>query len=234
MTKLKLIIDGGKATANPQFAQSLGPLGIMQNVLNDINKKTIDFKGIKIPVEVEVNKDKSYSITIGTPSVAELVKTELKAEKGAGYQKLEKIGNLAIQDVIKIAKMKRVGLLVNNFKGAVKTVLGTCNQMGVFVENREPKFISKEIDKGVYDEVILKEETEVTKEKRTELKNYLDNINKELKSKLQKVKELKEEKEKAKEAKPAEGAAPAAEAKPGAKPEAKKEEKKEVKKESKK
>jgi len=107
MTKLKLIIDGGKATANPQFAQSLGPLGIMQNVLNDINKKTIDFKGIKIPVEVEVNKDKSYSITIGTPSVAELVKTELKAEKGAGYQKLEKIGNLAIQDVIKIAKMNK-------------------------------------------------------------------------------------------------------------------------------
>lgn len=229
MSKIKLIIDGGKASVTPQFAQALGPLGIMQNVLNDINKKTVDFKGIKVPVEVDVNKDKTYNITIGTPSASELIKSEIKAEKGAGYQKLEKIGNIAIQDVIKIAKMKRVGLLVNNLKSAIKTVLGTCNQMGVLVENKEPKMVSKDVDSGVYNQIISKEETEVNPEKRKELKAFLDEANSKLKDKLKKVKEDKELKEKKAEGTAAPGATPAAEAKPAAaekKPADKKEAKK--------
>ncbi|MDD5651765.1 MAG: 50S ribosomal protein L11 [Candidatus Nanoarchaeia archaeon] len=230
MSKIKLIVDGGKAAANPTVAQALGPLGIMQKVLDDVNKKTVDFKGIKVPVEIDVNKDKTYTITIGTPSAAELIKGELKAEKGAGYQNLEKIGNFAIQDIIRIAKMKRSGLLVNNLKSAIKTILGTCNQMGVFVENIEPKEISKQVDAGVYDKIISKEETEVNSQKRAELKQFLDEINNKNKDKLKKVKEDKELKEK-KEAKPAEGAAPVA---AGAKVEAKPAEKKEVKKEAKK
>ncbi|MBU0929679.1 MAG: 50S ribosomal protein L11 [Nanoarchaeota archaeon] len=229
MSKLKLIVDGGKATANPQFAQALGPLGIMQNVLNDINQKTVDFKGIKVPVEIDVNKDKTYNITIGTPSASELIKSELKAEKGAGYTRLEKIGNLAVQDVIKIAKMKRLGLLVNNLKSAIKTILGTCNQMGVLVENKDAKDVSKDVENGVYDKIISKEETEVSAEKRSELKKTLEEMNQKFSDRLKKKKEEEELKEKKSTATPAEGAAPTTETKPAAvekKPAEKKEAKK--------
>lgn len=216
MSKIKLIVDGGKAVANPQFAQALGPLGIMQNVLNDINKKTVDFKGIKVPVEIDVNKDKTYNIIIGTPSASELIKGELKVEKGSGYPNLEKVGNVAIQDVIKIAKMKRLGLLANNLKSAIKTILGTCNQMGVLVENKDAKEVSKDVENGVYDKIILKEEIEVSSEKRSELKKTLDETNQKLSEKLKKKKEEEELKEKKATGTPTEGAAPAGEAKPAA------------------
>lgn len=232
MSKLKLIVDGGKATANPQVAQQLGPLGIMAKVLADINQKTASFNGIKVPVEIEVNKDKTYNITIGTPSASELIKTELKIELGAGYQKLEKVGNLAFQDVIKIADMKKEGLLVNNFKAAIKTILGTCNQMGILVENKIPKDVSKEVEMGVYDSLINKKDIFVSKEKRDELQKYLDETKQTLKTELDRVKALKEEKkEKAAaattptegaEAKPVAAEKAPAEKKPTEKKEAKK------------
>ena len=233
MSKLKLIVDGGKTTANPQVAQQLGPLGIMAKVLGDINQKTASFSGIKVPVEIEVNKDKTYTITIGTPSASELIKTELKLELGAGYQKLEKVGNLAFQDVIKIADMKKDGLLVNNFKAAIKTILGTCNQMGVLVENKNPKDVSKEVEIGIYDSLIDKKDIFVSKEKRVELQNYLDETKRSLKTELDRVKALKEEKkEKAAAATtPAEGGA---EAKPAAAEKAPTEKKPAEKKEAKK
>jgi len=231
MSKLKLIVDGGKAVANAQTAQSLGPLGIMANVLADINKKTSIFLGIKVPVEIEVNKDKTYNITIGTPSASELIKTELKLEKGAGFQNLEKLGNFALQDVIKIADMKKEGLLVNNFKAAIKTILGTCNQMGILVENKNPKDISKEVDSGIYDKLIERKDISVSKEKRQELQLFLDETKQKLKSELEKAKAAKEEKKAATaaaatpsaEGASAASAAPAAaEKKPAEKKEAKK------------
>lgn len=207
MSKLKLIVDGGKATANPQVAQALGPLGIMAKVLADINQKTASFNGIKVPVEIEVNKDKTYNITIGTPSASELIKNELKLEKGAGYQNLEKVGNLAFQDVIKLADMKKEGLLVNTFKAAIKTVLGTCNQMGILVENKNPKDVSKEVDTGIYDSLINKKDISVSKEKRQELQIFLDETKQKLKADLDKAKAAKEEKKaKAAAAAPTEGA----------------------------
>lgn len=231
MSKLKLIVDGGKAVANAQTAQQLGPLGIMAKVLADINQKTVSFSGIKVPVEIEVNKDKTYNITIGTPSASELVKTELKIELGAGYQNLEKVGNLAFQDIIKIADMKKEGLLVNSFKAAIKTILGTCNQMGVLVENKNPKDISKEVDMGIYDSLINKKDISVSNEKKQELQAFLEETNKKLKSELDKAKAAKEEKKaKAAAAAPTEGApgeakpaaAAPAEKKPAEKKEAKK------------
>ena len=40
MTKLQLIVEGGKATPNPQMAQTLGPMKIPLNeVLAKINEK---------------------------------------------------------------------------------------------------------------------------------------------------------------------------------------------------
>ena len=55
--KIQLMIEGGKATPNPELSQKLGPLGInIMNVLNSINDKTINFKGMKIPVKVIFDK----------------------------------------------------------------------------------------------------------------------------------------------------------------------------------
>ena len=140
---IDLMVDGGKAAAGATMGQSLGPLGVnIQNVLKLINEKTVDFKGMQVPVKVIVDtQTKEVEITVGTPFTSELIKKELGIEKGSGVPHKIKVGNLAIEQVIKIAKMKKDSMLANNLKSAVKNVVGTCAQMGVLVEGKDSNLI---------------------------------------------------------------------------------------------
>jgi len=65
------------------------------------------------------------------------------------------VGNLSMEQVVKIAKEKQKELLVKDLKKIVKMVLGTCNSMnGVLVENKRPKDVIKEVEEGKWDEII--------------------------------------------------------------------------------
>ncbi len=193
------MIEGGKATSGAQMGQSFGPLGVdISMIINEINKKTAEFKGMKLPVKVIVETDdKSFELEIGTPPVSELIKKELGLQKGSSEPNLNKVGNLAIEQVIKIAKMKQNSMLVNNLKSAVKTVIGSCGVSGVLVESKEPKEINEEISKGVYDEVIEAETVEVSEEKKRKLKEGLDKIKGELEREKAEKKAEESEEEKA-------------------------------------
>ena len=242
--KVNLLVDGGAMTPGPALAQKLGPLGIdIGKVISDVNKATMSFKGTKVPVELDVDTSKkTYTISVSTPPIAELLKKELSAEKGSGDHKNNQIGNLAIEQVIKVAKTKLPGMLERNLKNAVKTVVGSCVSLGIMIESKPAKEIAKEIQEGVYDNEIASEKTEVSAEKRKILDKYFSDIKSKqeaLKKKAEEEKALAEQ-EKTKEAaaKPAEaetketkeaGAKPAAgkeAAKAAAKPAAKKEAKK--------
>jgi len=155
----KFIVDGGKATAGPPIGPALGPLGLnLMEVVRKINEATKDFAGMRVPVEVEVDVDtKAFDVKVGIPTTAALIARELKLEKGSSRPRSEKVGNLTMEQVIKITKIKRPALLAKTFKGAIKEVLGTCLSMGVTVDGKDPKQVQKEIDQGLYDD-LLKEE----------------------------------------------------------------------------
>ena len=201
MTKLQLIVEGGKATPNPQMAQTLGPMKIPLNeVLAKINEKTAALQGIKVPVTIDVNdKNKAYTISVGSPPTSELIKKELKLEKGSSTPNNQKIVNIAAEDVIKIAKMKMEGLLDRSLKAAVKTVAGTCNSMGILIEGKTSDKFNKDLEKGLYDQHLREERTQVSPERRTQLQAQLKNIQEELRKQLER---LKAKEEKAQEAAP--------------------------------
>jgi hypothetical protein len=144
-----------------------------------------------------------------TEKVSDLIKKELGLEKGSGTPHLVKTGNLAIEQVIKIAKEKKDSMLVNSLKAAVKTVIGTCGTLGVLVEGKEPREINADIDNGMYDKEINEEKTDVSDEKKQRLAEELNRINAELAKEKQAIEveekpaEKKEEKkeEKAEEKK---------------------------------
>ena len=102
--KLQVMVEGGKATSGPELAQKLGPLGInIVNVLNQINDKTSNFQGMKIPIKLIIDtKSKNIDYEVGTPPVSELIKKELGLEKGSAMPDKEKIGNLAIEHVLSL------------------------------------------------------------------------------------------------------------------------------------
>jgi len=147
---VEALVAGGQATAGPPLGPALGPLGVnVLAIVNKINEVTKDYAGMKVPVKVIVDTEtKEFEVTVGTPTTSALIVSELKIEKGSGSPKAQKVGNLSMEQVVRIAKMKQAELLSPNLKAAVKEVLGSCVSMGVTVDEKDPKEVQKEIDEG--------------------------------------------------------------------------------------
>jgi len=219
---INLLVKGGAASGGPPLGPALGPMGIPINkVVDAINEKTAAMKGMDVPVKVIVDTEtKTFEIEIGTPPASGLLKKEAGVSKGTGSP--VKVANIAIEQVIKVAKTKADNLLGSGLKNNVKEILGTCVSLGFEVEGKDPREIVKEINEGKFDKEISEGKTEADPEK--------------LKTIKARSQELSKEAEKVKVAKAAEAEAaaiPAAE-EAEAKPEEKKEEKKEPKKKKKK
>lgn len=219
---IKLIVDGGDMKPGPAVAQQIGPLGInMGKVIADVNTATLGFKGTKVPVEVDVDpKTKGYTIRVFSPPTAELIKKELGLEKGSGAAGTYKVGNIAFERIVDLAKTKRSNLLAKDLRAAIKLVVGTCVSLGVLIDNKPAKEIEKDIDAGVYDKEIKQEITQPSAEKAKQLKEFYTTV-KEKQDKEQKaLAEAKAAEEAAKAAvataAPTAGAAPVAGAAPAA------------------
>ena len=146
---INALVEGGKATPGPPLGPKLGPLGInVGKLISDINKATKDFTGMRVPVKLIIDTEKkNWEIEVGTPPTSQLLLKEVKAEKGAKTGE-EKIGNLTIEQIVKIAKIKMKEMDIKDLKSAVKVVLGTCISVGITVNGKDPREIQKEIDEG--------------------------------------------------------------------------------------
>jgi len=123
-------------------------------VVNKINELTKDYAGMKVPVKIIVDtEDKSFEVTVGTPTASALIVAELKIEKGSGTPNTVKVGNLSMEQIIRIAKIKRPELLAPTLKKATKEMLGTCVSLGVTVEGKDPREVQKDIDAGDYEQL---------------------------------------------------------------------------------
>lgn len=55
---VEILIEGGSATPGPPLGPALGPFGInMMQVVEEINNKSADFAGMKVPVKVSIDRD---------------------------------------------------------------------------------------------------------------------------------------------------------------------------------
>ena len=93
---------------------------------------------------------------ITTPTASALLVSELGVTKGSGTPSTEKVGDLSLEQVVKIAKMKSADVMARDLKAAVKEVLGTGVSMGVTVEGKDPRDIQKEIAEGKHDALLTK------------------------------------------------------------------------------
>lgn len=171
---IRLLIEGGEMKVSPTIAQKLGPLGLnIGKIIADVNTATAPFKGMKVPVALDVDiKTKKYKVDVSTPPTSELLKKELGVEKGTSASLKEKVGNAAIEQIIKVAKTKQDSMLINDFKKAVKIVVGSCVSLGILIENKNPKEIEGDIDLGEYDEIISEQKDSASPEKLRKLEEY--------------------------------------------------------------
>ncbi len=221
---LKLLVDAGEMKPSPAMSQKLGPMGInMGKVISEVNNSTKDFKGMKVPVELDIDpKTKNFKIAVKTPPTSELLKKEAGLEKASGEQKKIKVANLAMEQIIKVAKTKQNDMLDKDMKSKVKSVLGSCASLGIMVENHDAKRAMEQVNSGKFDKEINSESTEVSEEKSGSLKRFFSQIQKEQEEMLKREAEAKAAEEAAEAAaetgateekaeEKAEGAEPAAE-----------------------
>ena len=129
---IEILVEGGKATPGPPLGPAIGPLGInMMQVVEEINKKTADFGGMKVPVKI----------------------TELGIESGSHEPGTEVAADFSVEQAFKVARMKFDDLLANDYKHATKEVIGTCVSMGINVQGKDGRETQKDIDNGDYDDV---------------------------------------------------------------------------------
>lgn len=152
---VEALVSGGQATAGPPLGPTLGPLGInIMAVVTKINELTHDYAGMKVPVKIVVDtEDKTFEVIVGTPTASALLVAELKIEKGSGTPNSVKVGDLSVEQIVRIAKIKRPELLAKTLKGAAKEMMGTCISVGVTIEGKDPREVQKEVDNGKYDDM---------------------------------------------------------------------------------
>ena len=151
------LVEGGKASMGPPLGPALGPSGVNPGqVIAAINEKTKAFAGMSVPIKVIIDKSaKTFEIEVGTPPVSALIKVELgikePVKEEAGVKGKKNIGNLSIDQVVKISGMKKDSTLAKTTKDAAKEIAGTCLSLGVTVEGKNPREFIAEVNQGKYD-----------------------------------------------------------------------------------
>ena len=175
---IKLLIDGGEMKPGPIVGQKLGPIGInIGQVIADVNKATMQFKGTKVPVALDIDpKTKKFKVEVSSPPTSELLKKEMGLERGSGDHKKNQLANASIEQVIKVAKVKHANMLAKEFKSAVKSVVGSCTSLGIMVENKSARDVNPDIEAGMFDKEINAGKTETSPEKLAKLKAYFTEV----------------------------------------------------------
>jgi len=156
---IETLIEGGKASAAPPLGPALGPLKVnIGQVVADINKKTADFKGMKVPVKVIVDTEtKDYTIEIGTPPASQLIKTELGIKKGSGTPNVDYVADMNLDQIKKVARMKFDSLLANDLSAAVREIAGTCYSLGIKIDSKPAREFIADVKAGKYNNQLNEE-----------------------------------------------------------------------------
>ena len=157
---IEVLVPGGEANPGPPLGPELGPTPVnVQDVVSEINDQTAAFDGMEVPVTVEYDDDGSFSIEVGVPPTAALIKDEAGFDTGSGEPQKNFVADLSVEQVKKIAKQKQSDLLSYDLKNAAKEVVGTCASLGVTIEGNDAREFKDRIDGGEYDDYFTEEAT---------------------------------------------------------------------------
>jgi len=130
--KFKMMIPAGQANPSPPVGPALGQRGVnIMEFCKAFNEKTKDKMGFKIPVEVTVYSDRSFSFETKQPPASDLIMKEAGIKKGSDNPLLNKVATITRDQLMKIVDLKIQDLNTNDREQAALIIAGSCRSMGV-------------------------------------------------------------------------------------------------------
>ena len=155
---IEALIPGGEADPGPPLGPELGPTPVnVQEVVSDINEQTAAFDGMEVPVTVEYEDDGSFTISVGVPPTAALIKDTAGFETGSGEPQRDFVADMSVEEVKQVAEQKGPDLLAYNIKNAAKEVAGTCVSLGVTIDGEDARTFGERVEDGQYDDVLAED-----------------------------------------------------------------------------
>jgi large subunit ribosomal protein L11 len=134
-TMIKIQLPAGQASPAPPVGPILGQYGCnIMGFCKEYNERTAAQTGSIVPAEITIYDDRSFTFTLKTPPVADMLRKALSIEKGSGTPNTLKVGKIPRSKVEEIAKMKMKDLNAADIKGAMQMIEGTARSMGIEVE----------------------------------------------------------------------------------------------------
>ena len=132
----KLQIPAAKANPSPPVGPALGQRGVnIMEFCKAFNEKTKLQAGFKIPVEITVYADKSFTFITKQPPVTDLIKNAAGLKSGSDNPLKNKVAKLTKAQVAEIVKQKIADLNTNDEEQAAKIIAGSARSMGVEIED---------------------------------------------------------------------------------------------------
>ena len=132
LAKIKIHIPAGEAKPSPPVGPALGQHGVnIMEFCKAFNSATDKQRGYKIPVEISVFADRSFSFITKSPPASTLLIKAAGIEKGSPVPNKDKVGKVTRDQVIEIAKQKMNDLNAQDMDNAVNIIAGTARSMGI-------------------------------------------------------------------------------------------------------
>ncbi|AEB09322.1 50S ribosomal protein L11 [Desulfobacca acetoxidans] len=132
IAQIKLQLPAGQANPSPPVGPALGQHGVnIMEFVKSYNARTQGQEGMVIPVLITVFADRSFNFVTKTPPASVLLKKAAQLAKGAKEAGRGNIGQVTMDQVEEIARLKLPDLNTVDVEAAKQTIMGTARSMGI-------------------------------------------------------------------------------------------------------
>jgi large subunit ribosomal protein L11 len=132
---INLQVPAGKANPSPPIGPALGQRGVnIMEFCKAFNAKTKDMEPeTPIPVKITVYSDRSFTFEMKTPPASFFLKKAAKLGSGSKTPGRDVAGQVTMEQVREIAKLKMKDLNTDDLEAAARTIAGSARSMGLRV-----------------------------------------------------------------------------------------------------
>ncbi len=130
--KIKIHIPAGEAKPSPPVGPALGQHGVnIMDFCKAFNAQTEKQRGFKIPCEITVYSDRSFTFITKSPPASTLLLKAAGIDSGASNPLTDRVGQVTMAQVKEIAAQKMKDLNAYDEDAAVKIIAGSARSMGI-------------------------------------------------------------------------------------------------------